>query len=67
MFVVQIIWVKSAVVAGGAEASRTGVVSQQTIDGASAGLVAIFALNMVFNVLAIIFSALFVWGRGMRS
>mmetsp|Transcript_41797 Transcript_41797/g.75250 ORF Transcript_41797/g.75250 Transcript_41797/m.75250 type:complete len:182 (+) Transcript_41797:77-622(+) len=64
MFIVQIIWLIAAAAAMSTEASNTGTISQSTVDGASAGLIAVGALSIVFNIMAIIFSALFTWGRG---
>lgn len=64
LFIVQIIYVIGVVAAMGTEVANTGTISQSTTDGATAGAVAMIALSIVFNILALIFSALFTWGRG---
>jgi len=54
MFIAQILWL----IAMGTDILNTGTVSQSILVGA------IGALSLVFNILAIVFSALFTWGRG---
>jgi len=61
MLVVQIIGFEA--LAGGFQVSNTGNISQSTVDGASVGVVVLWALSIVLNFLAMIFSAIFTWGR----
>ena len=63
MFVVQIIGLIGASAAIGTEVSNTGTLSQKTADGASVGIVIVWALSIVFNVFAMIFAAMFTWKR----
>lgn len=67
MFVVQIVWLIGAAAAIGTEASSTGTVSQSTAEATTISALIVFALSLVFNVMAIIFSALFTWGRGIGA
>ena len=63
-FIIQIIYFIAVLMVAGAEASSTGTVSQETAEGAWAGAVAVYVLNAIFIVMAIIFSGIFTWGRG---
>lgn len=63
MFIVQIIWLIGAAAGLSVEASNTGTISQSSMNTTSTSAVVVGALSLVFNVMAIIFSALYTWKR----
>ena len=64
MIIVQIIWVVTILASLGTKVSNTGTVSASTGDGLSIGFLFLGALGYLSYAIAIIFSALFTWGRG---
>ena len=50
------------IVAAG-EVASSGTVSANTAQGVGAGGIVIYVLSIIFNIAAIIFSALFTWNR----
>ena len=60
MVIVQL----SGVIGALAAISKTGKMSSITADGAGIGIVIAVGLGAVFYIMALIFSALFTWGRG---
>ena len=64
MIIVQIIAVIAVLASLGTEFSNTGTISTSTGDKVSIGLILLLAFSYLLYVMAIIFSALFTWGRG---
>ncbi|KAL7554916.1 hypothetical protein ACHAWF_018494 [Thalassiosira exigua] len=67
MFLVQIVGVVGALVAMGTEASNNGTISKDTANGAGVGVLVALVLGAVLNIMAIVFSGLFTWGRGFGA
>ena len=63
MFILQIIAIIGIGIAGGRDVMNTGTVSQRTAEGSSVGLLVVWALTIILNFCALVFSAIFTWGR----
>lgn len=64
MFVVQIVGFVAIAASAINEASETGTFSQSSFEDATTGVIIIGVVGLVLNVMAVVFSALFTWGRG---
>mmetsp|Transcript_11881 Transcript_11881/g.25542 ORF Transcript_11881/g.25542 Transcript_11881/m.25542 type:complete len:195 (+) Transcript_11881:152-736(+) len=64
MFFVQIVGLVSAWIAVSNEVDNTGKLSSSTAQGAGIGVGLTMALSVILNIMAIVFSAIFTWGRG---
>ena len=64
MFAVQVVGLIAITVSVSTEVSNTGTISPSSLNGATTGVIILSVIGLVLNIMALVFSALFTWGRG---